>query len=104
MISFRIIIELLLSLTFPNSIFSELDNQLSSDIDSIKEDYTISCPGGVLLSPTICIPREYRKGELPSLPMEINTALEVNDLRKFDDNKMTVSMKFHPQLVWEDMW
>ena len=99
--SFRVIFKLLLSLTLPKIIFGELDNHLSRT-DSVNEEYTISCPGGVLLSPTICIPSEYRKGELPNIPMEINTALEVNNIREINDKKMTVSLEFHPQLVWED--
>ena len=40
------------------------------------------CPGGVMLSSTICIPNGYRKGELPNVPLEINTAIEVNNIRE----------------------
>ena len=60
------------------------------------------CPGGVMLSTTICIPNGYRKGELPNVPLEINTAIEVNNIREIDDKKMTVSLEFHPQFVWAD--
>ena len=66
------------------------------------EGQLVDCPGGILLSSTICIPKGYRKGELPTVPLEINTAIEVNNIREIDDKKMTVSLEFHPQLVWAD--
>ena len=65
-------------------------------------DRNVKCPGGLLLSSTICLPNGYRKGELPTIPLEINTAIEVNNIREIDDKKMTVSLEFHPQLVWAD--
>lgn len=74
---------------------------------SLKEgsddsEHFIACPGGILLGSTICIPHGYRKGELPKIPLEINTAIEVNNIREIDDKKMTVSLEFHPLLVWAD--
>ena len=62
----------------------------------------VKCPGGMLLSSSICLPNGYRKGELPTVPVEINTAIEVNNIREIDDKKMTISLEFHPQLVWAD--
>lgn len=62
----------------------------------------VNCPGGMFLSSSICLPNGYRKGELPAVPVEINTAIEVNNIREIDDKKMTVSLEFHPQLVWAD--
>ena len=61
-----------------------------------NDDTSVDCPGGILLAPTICIPYGYRKGELPKIPLEINTAIEVNNIREIDDKKMTVSLEFHP--------
>ena len=82
---------------------SKLDKQLDKNNSTTNdEEYIINCQGGILLSPTICIPNGYRKGELPTIPLEINTALEVNNIREIDDKKMTVSLEFHPQLVWEE--
>ena len=62
----------------------------------------VECPGGVLLSSSICIPYGYRKGELPKIPLEIHAAIEVENIREIDDKKMTVSLEFHPQFVWSD--
>ena len=87
-------------------IFEHLLTQIVSEL--AKEDETlfiqknVKCPGGMLLSSTICLPNGYRKGELPTVPVEINTAIEVNNIREIDDKKMTVSLEFHPQLVWAD--
>ena len=67
-----------------------------------EEEYFVDCSGGTLLSPNICIPRGYRKGELPMIPLEINTAIEVNNIREIDDKKMTVSLEIHPQLLWPE--
>ena len=66
------------------------------------EEYSVNCPGGTLLSPNICIPSGYRKGELPMIPLEINAAIEVNNIREIDDKKMTVSLEIHPQLLWPE--
>ena len=71
-------------------------------IGCLAKEPRLSCPRGKLLSSSICIPNEYRKGELPQIPLEINTAVEVNNIREIDDKKMTISLEFHPQLVWED--
>ena len=62
----------------------------------------VECPGGVLLSSSICIPHGYRKGEPPKIPVEIHTAIEVKNIREIDDKKMTVSLEFHPQFAWCD--
>ena len=67
-----------------------------------EEEYSVDCPGGILLSPNICVPNGYRKGELPMIPLEINTAIEVNNIREIDDKKMTVSLEIHPQLLWPE--
>ena len=75
---------------------------VSFQIAKDENDFEVDCPGGFLLSSTICIPRGYRKGELPQNPIEINTAIEINNIREIDDKKMTVSLEIHPQLVWTD--
>ena len=62
----------------------------------------MDCPGGTLLSSKICIPHDYRKGELPKMPVKINTAISINNIREIDDKKMTVSLEIHPQLIWAD--
>ena len=43
-------------------------------IGCLAKEPRVSCPGGKLLSSSICIPNEYRKGELPQIPLEINLA------------------------------
>jgi gamma-aminobutyric acid receptor subunit alpha len=70
--------------------------------DSHVIDHNVNCKDGMLLSSSICLPSGYRKGELPTVPVEINTAIEVNNIREIDDKKMTISLEFHPQLVWAD--
>ena len=92
----------ILFITPPICIYGEVEKQHDQNTTTVGEEYTISCQGGILLSPTICIPNGYRKGELPTIPLQINTALEVNNIREIDDKKMTVSLEFHPQLVWEE--
>ena len=62
----------------------------------------MACPGGTLLSSSVCIPHNYRKGELPRMPVEINTAISINNIREIDDKKMTVALEIHPQLIWTD--
>ena len=62
----------------------------------------VDCHGGTLLSTQICLPYGYRKGELPSNPVEIKTSISINHIREIDDKKMTVALEFHPVLVWVD--
>ena len=73
----------------------------TSDTDAIFQD-NVNCLGGRLLSSSICLPNGYRKGELPKIPLEVNTAIQVNNIRNVDDKKMTVSLEFHPQFIWAD--
>ena len=83
------------------NIYAQVNKQsIMEGLDDAEE--VITCPGGILLSSTICIPRGYRKSEPPKIPLEINTAIEVSNIREIDDKKMTVSLEFHPQLVWAD--
>ena len=48
----------------------------------VEKNYEIPCPGGFLLSSTICLPFGYRKGEIPKIPTEINTAIAINNIRE----------------------
>ena len=77
-------------------------SELAQQDDSSFILKNVKCPGGMLLSSSICLPNGYRKGELPTVPVEINTAIEVNNIREIDDKKMTVALEFHPVLVWVD--
>ena len=62
----------ILFITPPICIFGEVEEkQLDKNNTTVNDEYQISCQGGILLSPTICIPRGYRKGELPIIPLEI---------------------------------
>ena len=83
-----------------NSFVQTLQESTNGKFDN-EENY-VGCSGGILLSSTVCLPKGYRKGELPKMPVEINTAIEVNNIREIDDKKMTVSVEFHPSLVWAD--
>lgn len=77
---------------------TQANNELKDKVEQID----MNCPGGTLLSSKICIPRDYRKGELPRMPVEINTAISINNIREIDDKKMTVALEIHPQLIWAD--
>ena len=83
-------------------LLTQIVSELAKEDESLFIQKNVKCPGGMLLSSTICLPNGYRKGELPTVPVEINTAIEVNNIREIDDKKMTVSLEFHPQLVWAD--
>ena len=83
------------------SLVKAIDGSITEKVGDGR-NYEIDCPGGFRLSSTICLPLGYRRGELPQTPTEINTAIAINNIREIDDKKMTVSLEFHPQLVWED--
>ena len=74
----------------------------TANVGPQQSENDVACPGGILLISSACLPKGYRKAELPKIPLEINTAIEVNNIREIDDKKMTVSLEFHPQLVWAD--
>ena len=86
---------------FYGNTFAQVTLETTSDTDTNSKD-NVNCPGGRLLSSSICLPNGYRKGELPKIPLEINTAIQVNNIRNVDDKKMTVSLEFHPQFIWAD--
>ena len=94
-------LKILVFVIYHEKIFTQA-NLESEKNDTEIFDKLVNCPGGFLLSSTICLPSGYRKGELPKVPVEINTAIEVNNIREIDDKKMTISLEFHPQLVWAD--
>jgi hypothetical protein len=96
------VIILLLFFSLYNDTFAEsIEDSLTEELDGVKK-YEIECPGGFLLSAAICLPFGYRKHELPQTSTEINTAIAINNIREIDDKKMTVSLEFHPQLIWAD--
>lgn len=97
----QIILAHVVILTTKNTVAADLAETaiVNEKFSEVKEHY-VDCEGGILLSSSICLPKGYRKGELPTTPLEINTAIEVNNIREIDDKKMTVSLEFHPQLIW----
>ena len=73
----------------------------SISIDNIKKEQFI-CDGGTLLSKSVCIPRGYRKGEVPHLPTVVNTKIEINNIREVDDKKMRITLDYYQELNWKD--
>ena len=96
------LIKLLVCIMTPHHMLTQTVSELTKKRDLRVIDQNVNCTDGILLSSSICLPSGYRKGELPAVPVEINTAIEVNNIREIDDKKMTISLEFHPQLVWAD--
>ena len=84
------------------SFFDTFNSVDPATILSTTGNHEFDCKGGTPLSSRICLPLEYRKLEMPSNPVEIKTALTVNNIREIDDKKMTVTLEFHPVFVWID--
>jgi hypothetical protein len=98
----KIVIVLLLVFSPYNGTCAKAFGDSATEEFNDAKKYEIHCPGGFRLSSSICLPLGYRNGELPQTPTEINTAIAINNIREIDDKKMTVSIEFHPQLVWAD--
>ena len=96
----NIILTLLVLAPYRNSCAEVIEQSVTDRLG--KSEHLIDCSGGILLSPNICIPYGYRKGELPKIPLEIRTAIEISMIREIDDKKMTVSLEFHPKILWAD--
>ena len=60
------------------------------------------CKGGKSLSTSVCLPKGYNLGEIPSIPIVILTTFEINNIREINDKKMTVTFEFYQELTWID--
>lgn len=62
----------------------------------------LDCKGGKSLSSSVCLPKEYNLGEVPTIPSVIRTIFEINNIREINDKKMTVTFEFYQELTWID--
>ena len=80
---------------------------LSSDVKLQSTPRTnkkgeIKCEHGTLLSKSICIPKAYRKGEVPEIPTVVNFRLEIKTIRSVDDKQMRVTLEIYQESLWID--
>ena len=71
---------------------------LKRPIDESK----LNCKNGMLLSSSVCISEGYIKGEAPIKPTEVNTKIEINNIREVNDKGMRVTLDFYQELRWKD--
>ena len=60
------------------------------------------CKGGTSLAASVCLPKGYNLGEVPSIPIVVLTTFEINNIREINDKKMTVTFEFYQELTWID--
>ena len=66
------------------------------------DDVTAECPGGRLLSSSVCVPQGYRKADIPKKPTIVNTSLELKNIRAMNDQDMTITADIVFSLYWID--
>ena len=76
--------------------------QTMSDGSEMMNDANLDCDGGKLLTQSVCIPKVYRKGEVPHRPTLVHSKIEINHIRDIDDKKMRITLDFFQALYWVD--
>ena len=61
-----------------------------------------NCNGGKSLATSVCLPKGYNLGEVPTIPIEVLTIFEINNIREINDKKMTVTFEFYQEMTWID--
>ena len=61
-----------------------------------------SCNSSSTFTSIINLPTNYNPGEMPSIPTEVLTRFEVNNIREINDKKMTVTIEFYQEMTWID--
>ena len=67
-----------------------------------NKNSNIECQEGRSLANSICLPKGYTPGEIPTIPTVILTTFEINNIREINDKKMTVTFEFYQELTWID--
>ena len=68
----------------------------------MEETKSIDCEGGTHLADSICIPRNYMKGQVPSIPTVVASRLEISAIRNVDDKKMLITLEIYLESLWID--
>ena len=68
-----------------------------------EEDFKqLDCERGTLLSSSVCVPEGYLKGEAPGPNTDVNTKIEINNIREVNDKKMRITLDYYQELLWID--
>ena len=68
----------------------------------ILDDISFNLEEGKSLANSVCLPKGYNQGEIPTIPTVILTTFEINNIREINDKKMTVTFEFYQELTWID--
>ena len=60
------------------------------------------CNGGHILSSSVCVPKFYKKADIPNKPTVINTSLVLKNVRATNDKDMTITADIIFSLYWID--
>ena len=78
------------------------NNAQPSSSYPMEETKSIDCEGGTHLADSICIPRNYMKGQVPSIPTVVASRLEISAIRNVDDKKMLITLEIYLESLWID--
>ena len=62
----------------------------------------LACIGGTFLSSSVCIPKFYRKADIPNTPTVVNTSLQLKNIRERNDKTMTITVDIIFSFYWID--
>ena len=77
------------------------DAQPSSS-SSMGRMKNIDCEGGTHLADSICIPKNYLKGQVPKIPTVVASRLEISAIRDVNDKKMLITLEIYLESLWID--
>ena len=87
-------------ITSVNSSFQNECHTGMNDNQNFRDDQ--NCTDGETLVSSVCLPKDYNPGEMPTIPTEVLTFFEINNIREINDKKMTVTIDFFQEMTWID--
>ena len=78
------------------------NNAQHSSSSAMGQMKSIDCEGGTHLADSICIPKNYLKGQVPKIPTVVASRLEISAIRDVDDKKMLITFEVYLEMLWID--
>ena len=78
------------------------NNAQPSSSYSMDEIKRIDCEGGLHLADSVCIPKNYLKGQVPKIPTVVASRLEISAIRDVNDKKMLITLEIYLESLWID--
>ena len=68
----------------------------------MDEEQELDCSGGTFLSRSVCIPKTYLNGEVPTQPTQVKSRIEIYNIREVNDKNMRIVLEIYQESLWVD--